>query len=67
MIADGYRGLSHDPFQLAEESIDRPVHVQDIFATLYHNLSINLATTIPDLNGRPQNVSDVQTPLHELT
>jgi hypothetical protein len=51
----------------AEEAISRPVHFQDIFATLYHNLGIDLSqTTIPDLNGRPQYLVDVQQPVREL-
>jgi uncharacterized protein (DUF1501 family) len=51
----------------AEEAISRPVHFQDIFATLYHNLGIDLSqTTIPDLNGRPQYLADVQQPVREL-
>jgi uncharacterized protein (DUF1501 family) len=50
----------------AEEAVSRPIHVPDIFATLYHNLGIDFATTIPDLNGRPQYVVDVQQPIREL-
>lgn len=51
----------------AEEAIRRPIHFQDIFATLYHNLGIDLSrTTIPDLNGRPQYLVDVQQPVREL-
>jgi hypothetical protein len=38
----------------AEEPVDRPVHFQEVFATLYRNLGIDVAqTTITDLNGRP--------------
>jgi hypothetical protein len=51
----------------AEEATTRPIHVHDIFATLYHNLGIDLsATTVPDLTGRPQYVADVQQPIAEL-
>ncbi len=51
----------------AEESITRPIHVHDIFATLYHNLGLDLsATTVPDLTGRPHYVADVQQPIAEL-
>ena len=33
----------------------RPVHVQEIFATLYHNLGIDVNNaTVNDLNGRPR-------------
>ncbi len=39
----------------AEHPINRPVHFQEIFATLYHNLGINIdRETIRDLTGRPQ-------------
>jgi hypothetical protein len=45
----------------------RPVHYQDVFATLYHNLGIDLAsTTITDPNGRPQYLLDRGKPIHEL-
>jgi hypothetical protein len=38
-----------------EEPRARPVHFQEIFATLYHNLGIDVETaTITDLSGRPQ-------------
>ena len=53
--------------RFAEEAITRPVHVHDVFATLYHNLGIDLSTTtIPDLNGRPQFLAGVQEPIREL-
>ena len=39
--------------RFAEEAITRPVYVHDVFATLYHNLGIDLSTTtIPDLAVR---------------
>ena len=41
--------------RLGGEAHDRPVHFQEIFATLYHNVGINAhQTTVPDLTGRPQ-------------
>ena len=53
--------------RLAESAEDRPVHMQEVFATLYNNLGINLATaTIPDHNGRPQYLLDRQQPIREL-
>ncbi len=53
--------------RLAEEAVDRPVHMQEVFATLYHNLGIDTAnTTIADHNGRPQYLIDQQTPIREL-
>lgn len=53
--------------RLGEEAIDRPVHMQDVFATLYRNLGIDVAqTTIPDHNGRPQYLIDRHEPIAEL-
>jgi hypothetical protein len=46
---------------------DRPVHYQDVFATLYHRLGIDVATTtIPDHAGRPQYLVDNREPIAEL-
>lgn len=54
--------------RLAEEASDRPVHMQEVFATVYRNLGINVAsTTIPDNNGRPQYLLDRHEPIAELT
>jgi len=51
----------------AEEAVDRPVHMQEVFATLYHNLGIDIATTtIEDHNGRPQYLIDRQDLIPEL-
>lgn len=53
--------------RLAEEPISRPIHFNDVFATLYHNLGIDTArTTIADHNGRPQYVSETHEPIREL-
>jgi hypothetical protein len=48
--------------------IARPIHFQDVFATLYHNLGIDAsATTVTDLSGRPQYlVDDGHEPIREL-
>ena len=41
--------------RLGEYASDRPVHFQEIFATIYHNLGLDPATTtIADPSGRPQ-------------
>jgi uncharacterized protein (DUF1501 family) len=40
--------------RIGGEAADRPVHFQEIFATLYHNLGIPRNTTVLDLNGRPR-------------
>ncbi len=44
---------------LAEHPTKRPVHFQEVFATLYHNLGIDIdRATINDLTGRPQYLID---------
>jgi len=51
----------------AERAIDRPVHIQEVFATLYHNLGIDVkTTTITDPAGRPQYLVDHREPIREL-
>ncbi len=54
--------------RLGGEAHDRPVHFQEVFATLYHNLGIDTSTaTIPDLSGRPRYLLDSQyKPMPEL-
>ena len=43
----------------AAAAVSRPVHYQDVFATLYHNLGINArAVTVTDPTGRPQYLLD---------
>jgi hypothetical protein len=40
---------------LGEHAVERPVHFQEIFATLYHNLGVDThAVTLRDPTGRPQ-------------
>ena len=49
------------------EAIDRPVHLREVFATLYHNMGINAkATSIVDPAGRPQYLVDGYDPIKEL-
>ncbi len=51
----------------AEHAKDRPVSFQEVFATLYHSLGIDVNTaTINDLAGRPQYVIDGVQPIREL-
>jgi uncharacterized protein (DUF1501 family) len=53
--------------RLAAEAVDRPVHFQEVFATLYRNLGIDVASaTVTDLNGRPQYLVDGHMPIAEL-
>jgi hypothetical protein len=54
--------------RIGGEAIARPVTFGELYATLYHNLGIEVnQTTLLDLNGRPQYlVEDQARPLHEL-
>jgi hypothetical protein len=46
---------------------DRPVHMQEIVATIYHNLGIDAATTLlEDRSGRPQFILERTDPIAEL-
>lgn len=50
-----------------EEPLNRPVHFRDVFATLYQQLGIDVATTqLIDLAGRPQYLVGDHRPLPEL-
>ena len=52
--------------RLGEEAAERPVHMQEIVATLYHNLGIDTSkVTLPDPTGRPQFLVD-HLPIGEL-
>ena len=52
----------------AERPLDRPVHMQEVFAPLYHNMGIDInKATLPDLSGRPQFLIDTaHQPLPEV-
>jgi Protein of unknown function (DUF1501) len=53
--------------RLGEQAKDRPVSFQEIFATLYHNLGIDVsAATINDLSGRQRYLVDDVEPIREL-
>ena len=54
--------------RLAGEAIERPVSFQEVFATLYRHLGIDVRTsTVADLQGRPQYLVDPgMLPLPEL-
>jgi len=54
--------------RIAGEAASRPVTFGELFATLYHNLGIDVNhTTLTDLNGRPQYmVEDNAQPMREL-
>lgn len=51
----------------AGEATSRPVHYQDVIATLYHNLGIDgRTTTVADTSGRPQYLVPEGQPIREL-
>ena len=53
--------------RLGAEAKDRPVHFQEVLATLYHCLGIDPNhTTVPDLSGRPHFLLDGHEPIREL-
>ena len=53
--------------RLGEEPQDRPVHYQDVFATLYHQLGIDVQNTmIYDATNRPHFLLDRREPIREL-
>ena len=54
--------------RLGGRAKDRPVHFQEVFATLYHNLGIDLSlATVKDHQGRPHFlVDDGMRPIPEV-
>lgn len=45
--------------RLGEYPVERPIKFQEVFATLYHNIGIDVRTaTFDDLSGRPQYLVD---------
>jgi hypothetical protein len=53
--------------RLGEVPQDRPIHYQDVLATLYRQLGIDVNTaTITDPSGRPQYLLDRRDPVREL-
>jgi hypothetical protein len=53
--------------RLGGEAADRPVHFQEVFATLYHNMGIDVnKATVTDLSGRPHFLVDGHQPMKEL-
>jgi len=53
--------------RLAGEAKDRPIHYQEVFATLYRHLGIDVdRVKISDLNGRPQYLLEHRDTIPEL-
>lgn len=50
-----------------EYPVERPVHIQSVFHTIYHTLGIDAnTTTLTDANGRPQYLADERELIREL-
>ena len=62
------QAIGETDWRTGGEATARPVHIQEILATLYHNVGINpLKEMLSDLNGRPQFLTDAgRGPLPEL-
>jgi hypothetical protein len=52
--------------RLGEAPANRPVHFQEVFATLYRHLGIDPASTLTDHAGRPHYLVDIPHPIGEL-
>lgn len=53
--------------RFGEEADDRPVDYKDVFATLYHNMGINISETpVTDMFGRPNYLLAGHEPIPEL-
>jgi uncharacterized protein (DUF1501 family) len=53
--------------RLGETAEDRPCHFQEVVATLYHSLGIDVSkVTVRDTAGRPQYLVEMQHPIREL-
>ena len=53
--------------RLGGEAIDRPLQFGEVFATLYHNLGLDLTQPyLTDLTGRPHYLTDGYQPIREL-
>jgi hypothetical protein len=49
-----------------EKVIGRPIRIQNVLATLYHELGIDPSLALPDHRGRPQYLLEDRQPLTEL-
>jgi hypothetical protein len=53
--------------RLGGEAVERPVQFGEVFATLYHNLGVDVSKPLlTDLTGRPQFLVDGYAPMKEL-
>ncbi|MDB5339810.1 MAG: hypothetical protein JWN70_5429 [Planctomycetaceae bacterium] len=49
-----------------DEPLDRPVHIYDVLATIYHQMGVPAGEVLRDLQGRPLPVLASGTPIPEL-
>jgi hypothetical protein len=49
-----------------EDPRSRPVHFNEILATIYHQLGISMSQTFRDTSGRPMAVLETGQPIAEL-
>ena len=47
-------------------SLDRPLHPQDVLATMYRHLGVDTKVNYPDFTGRPNPVLPYGDPIEEL-
>jgi len=53
--------------RLGEYAQERPVDMQEVVSTIYHNLGIDtMSATLQDPTGRPQFLTDIREPIREL-
>ena len=53
--------------RLGDMVVDRPIHYQEVFATLYHNLGIDARRAmLQDRQGRPRHILEYREPIREL-
>jgi hypothetical protein len=52
--------------KLGERPVGQPYTPQNLLATLYRVLGVDLTTTLPDHTGRPQHLLDDCEPIKEL-
>lgn len=50
----------------AERSVDGKISFQNIMATIYGVLGVNVDLKLPDFNGRPQHLLDDRAPIRNL-
>ena len=53
--------------RLGEHPVKRPIHMQEVISTIYHNIGIDtMKATLLDPNGRPRYLVDHRETIPEL-